>query len=292
MGQSRAFVDWVAATIPNDDKSVPNAVAVAEDVLPVTRGTWTPTKARNGYKYADRTPDGIIAMTGRDDMGTHLILPGSAIAALQTRGISIDALLQPFVEKGANFARVDCAIDTIDAGLDVPALKAALDHNNAVTSARRWSLLTSGESGFCLYVGSRQSERFLRVYNKAAQVASMGEKPLADDWIRVEIELKATAAHTAAHMLYATSDPARVARSQITLFADFPTVRTWRHVMSGHIMAVGKSHRRLTGTRRWLLGVVASALAAEIHADPGFKFEFERSVRAALENLSKDSRVT
>lgn len=282
MPTSEAFVDWIACTFIRPGYALGDAINLIAPLIGVSPSGWQDAKPQHGYKSAARALGGAQVMVGRKEMGAHLIVPGSALAGAGEGRLSVPQLISSLFAHGARFARLDLAIDAVNTGLVIPALKHAFDAGLVEKSARKCALILTGRDGYCLYVGSRTSARFLRIYNKAAEVTGRGIAPDAGDWVRIELETKGYFANSAAHRIAADRAVARTAAAYIRSCIDFPFNIAWRAAVNDVHEAIPRSSRRLTNTRAWLLNICAAALARQLMAEPGFQEEFERSVQSAM----------
>lgn len=104
--------------------------------------------------------------------------------------------------------RLDLALDVAWDGFGVGQVERALVVGDASTRARQFNAVTgkrgigcqdeSGNVGKTVYVGDRQSEKFLRVYDKAAEFRAKTGNELCRDLVRFELELKGDTAQSAA----------------------------------------------------------------------------------------------
>lgn len=145
-----------------------------------------PARARDGYNEAVRTEDGIVWMINRQrpDMGTSAYLDGECCRSLRDRG-QFRTIAEHLANiEGSKCQRIDLAVDVADAGVLDLAWTAA-EEGRLVTRASRESMSWYKKgNGRTLGVGSRASESYLRIYDKAA------EQKLPGEWTRVEIEVK------------------------------------------------------------------------------------------------------
>lgn len=92
------------------------------------------------------------------------------------------------IERGGRFTRIDFAIDLFDTGGNPSDVLNCWHCSQVDTIAKSVTYIegaTRNESkGKTLYIGSRQSERLIRVYEKGKR------KRLKMDWVRVELECK------------------------------------------------------------------------------------------------------
>lgn len=292
MPTNEGFVDWIATTVLGAEFTLAGAVRLAAQCTNTDPRDWLDAKPHQGYKQAARGAQGAMVMVGRPDMGCHLIIPGSALAGLCTDGLSVATLLKNVDAHGARTARLDLAIDALDSALDIPALKTAFDAGASETMSRKCSLILSGTDGYCLYIGSRTSDRFLRIYNKAAEIKARGIAPQGNDWIRVELELKGFFAHSAVERIILDRAVARTASAYVSAFIHFAFDARWTAMLGSVREALPRSSRKLTNTRAWLLQVCAAALARQLRAEPEFTDEFTRAVQSALAILDKPPTET
>ncbi len=160
--------------------------------------------ARFGYSSARVDDNGTVTMWNddRDDMGHHFIFSGSALRNLfANTSVQPLALLLACIDYGGNISRLDLAKDLTEQTFDYEAVYQSLKSGTTGGNTRTFSKLESGENGYTIYMGSRQSERFARLYNKAAQ------SNLPDAlWARFEIETKGMVARAVATSLVKSHD--------------------------------------------------------------------------------------
>ena len=99
-----------------------------------------------------------------------------------------------FEQKG-HFGRIDVALDDRNGVIDVDRIYASVKAGNCVSHFRQSRLISgldvgSGlDTGQTLCMGSRQSDTYLRIYDKAAEQRAK-EKVVEGTWIRWEMEWK------------------------------------------------------------------------------------------------------
>jgi len=187
-------IDWLAGSIQEwtgETQTFLSWLGGSADIDPV--------KATNGYTEAYKTPQGAVVQRNvdRSDMGIHVSFTGSALRDLRiSRMATPKEVLRRFLDAGGRISRLDLAKDLT--GVRYPAEKVAqaLEARNYVGTARTSSWLRNNTGGFTVYVGSRQSERFLRLYDKANEQGLKGE-----EWWRLELEFKAMTARAVGDFL-------------------------------------------------------------------------------------------
>jgi phage replication initiation protein len=196
-------IDWLAFTIPT---------ASARETMDILEGDWTKVKGGfRGYRFV-----WITTSTGRGigKLGTgvdrnpgevHVDLSGGLVA--QWLPEKVRAVLQWVLNKNGHLTRLDCALDDRVRSVSLTTIKDAVAAGQCVTRAKCWQKTWSGlihegtATGETVYLGSRQSQTLLRIYDKRLQMQAQ-ERP---DWqeygIRWELELKQDRAQLCGQML-------------------------------------------------------------------------------------------
>jgi len=103
-------------------------------------------------------------------------------------------------EKNGYFGRIDVALDDRNGVIDVDRIYAAVKAGNCVSHFRQSRLIagldlgSGSDTGKTLCMGSRQSDTYLRIYDKAAEQRAK-EKSVDGTWIRWEMEWKSERAN-------------------------------------------------------------------------------------------------
>lgn len=267
-------IDWIALTLPNGVDEPQNVYTKALD----TR--FEATGGIHGYTEGRRYADGRIMLknANRPEMGVHWIFAGSTLNNLAEVGCMPWHILKMYLDKGCNMTRLDLAIDCKNTKLDLDTLENFIKRKDIDATCSKFTRAAGlGDTpGHTIYIGSRQSERFARFYDKAA------EQSIPGNWIRLEIELKADRANFAAKTIVdrgsqiLTTFVPGVLRSLI----DFPSYDAWNEIMRGEKVIVSKSQKHPVNTRKWLLETVASTLGRLLarEGDDAFWFEFQKRV--------------
>jgi len=195
----------------------------------------------------------------RAEMGCHIMYSGRALKLYAREGIDALAILRRHLSFGDICKRLDLAIDVHDGGLKFSELRACLERDRATTRAKTYNSVT-GTSGETLYIGSRISDQFLRIYDKAA------EQHIDGNWKRIELELKGSRALQMAREL-AIQDTAYAqerTRTMIKAFIDFP-LPSWKDIIGNTAIGMGKAQDNLPDTKQWLITQCAPAMARYIH---------------------------
>jgi DNA relaxase NicK len=158
-----------------------------------------------GYSHS-----AIVCGTGRvfwsparHEMGVHVRLPAKALA-LACGAIDFFTLALDMRLMGMEFTRVDfCADDTIG-HLDLDVIIAAVKAGSVVMRFKKWVLIENSEGGRTLSFGSRVSDTYVRIYDKAKEQHEHGHR------IRVEMELKKERANLAMVALLQLWDKSKI----------------------------------------------------------------------------------
>lgn len=185
------MIDWITITITYDTGyfSVPADMLAARKLA---RYIWiklngaieepelAPGPRMPGYEYAFKAENGMVLnMSTRDAQGVAVVLTGRVIPEVDLA--VLDSAVCTF---GGSYSRVDYALDVHDQ----PQLWASLCMAaRTYTRTRKMkSIVTKdGDDVIMSRVGSRNSEFFVRFYDKAR------EQKLPDaHWLRLECEMK------------------------------------------------------------------------------------------------------
>lgn len=268
-------VDWLSFTVTwgrlrKNDWLTYDAQMVSCSRILETEAAFKRDIPLHGYEDCWLSPDlgqaRIMVSRPGDRMGLHIQLPGQALQAL-----GVAKALRICHELDGSVSRIDIAVDCKGKS-DPKDVYDAYQAGKAITRAQKCVMLT-GTEGTTVYTGSRFSERFLRVYDKAAQTKTEG------NWTRIEMECKGEKAKTIATYLF------RLGTSPIgALIRDFmgcPSVAWYTEALTREVVELGAPQpKKTTDTRAWLLGTVAKTLAKETREDDEFLIEFLRLVQA------------
>jgi DNA relaxase NicK len=137
-----------------------------------------------------------IVATGaaRDLTEVHADVPAGFLSGWSFE--RIQALAKWIRTKGGHLTRLDTALDDRVGVVTVAQVQRALAKGQAVTRFREMTRLhkmglerATDRQGDTVNIGSRQSQTFLRVYDKALEQRSKGH-PVEGPWVRWELEFK------------------------------------------------------------------------------------------------------
>ncbi len=169
-------------------------------------------------------------------------------------------------------SRLDFAIDVRGAGALPVHVEKAWHEGRVLTEARKFTSIQSVDKqgaslGQTVYIGSRASHLFLRVYDKGK------EQHTDEDWTRVEIEMKHPVATKVAHQMNArgiTPTGAGVTRR----FAAIPSLDWYSDALSGAGKVDISTPNPVTDWERWVREIALPNVLKAIDQDvPGIRDE-------------------
>jgi len=256
------LIDWVSATLTK--AQVTDRMFDADNAVPQDHG-------RFGYTNQQIDPSGAVLLFNEEEPTCHIQYSGACLARMREYGIDTLDLIAELIDHGAKVTRLDLALDVKDSDLRIADLAKDIEAGRAITRSRTWKEMKSANGGHTLYIGSRTSEIYVRVYDKAAEIKSKGKSPSSPDHIRIELELKDDTAKFAAKSLF-WHDVASVLFSKLNEFVNFPNNSDWVHAvrsLTGPIK-FEKSERGVRDTQAWILKSVLPSLVRECETDPQF----------------------
>jgi DNA relaxase NicK len=276
--QSTTLIDWLAITYQWDvipisarglDKGASDRLL---DWLNLFSGSFSLDKARYGYVMGLKARDSVTVYLSEPGsaQGVHVVYPGSSLTPVR----AIEALKHMSRNQG-KCTRIDLSVDIKDSTLTPDIMRQEYEAGRVDGYKRTWALLT-GTNGATLYVGSRSSDKYLRCYDKAAQ---MGE---AGAWMRVELECKGDAAKAGAWLMHDTgtySIPEII--NGFTSFHHPEWKRAMGEARNGSALT---GEKKMTDTRKWLLQQIAPMIARLYKDNPTLYNEFTNVVLGMVDN--------
>lgn len=265
--QYHVALDWLRYSVPLD---LPLDLAV-----PVYALTGTGETKRGRYGYTAGVQLGIgAAYWSPDNPGMKRTVEFTGIELDKLRGMGCtapDLLRFVLAIKDVKISRMDIALD-IRNDTRASAKSFYLQWMAGVikTRARRATLIGDTElvgpredqapqsRGDTCYIGSRQSEKMLRVYDKGLQLE------LPDKWVRMENELKDRAALNAATEII-TSGLARVACSLLQCGMTVPKGWIYEAIHAYHAVEIANIGRKDTDWEAWVKRIVIPAITKAYH---------------------------
>lgn len=247
-------IDWISGTIT--DRPISETLATLNEIF----SGWLDLEFGNyGYECS-----AIVCTSGRvywsnvrPEMGVHFSLPSSALDICKIDTVS---LARRLVGLGTKFTRVDFALDDTTGILDLDVIGKHARAGHFVSRWKRnrvWEEFENGQSlGVTYSFGSRSSESYLRIYDKAAEQNTVGH------WVRVELELKDERADTALKELLA-----------LPVEAWGEKVSSWLFGLLDFKIVSSDSNKSRWQTAEWWLKFLGSVKKSRLyvsHAEPTF----------------------
>lgn len=298
--KTRCLIDWLTFTLPV--KNIDDMVGCVAEWTEYFGG-GSPCRAKNGYSEGRLCNDGayILWHPERIEMKVCVTLSGTALQAhaLRCGADSWVYLMVKALDQGAKFSRVDIALDTTT--VDFATVQdACRDGGELVTRARfvdGTERYRGGKSG-TVYIGNRESRRYVRIYDKGAQLG------LDVTWVRFEVELKGEYAQAAAVMLIAKSlDPETMIASAVDfreVTGDSNVTRRervawWSELMQGFqrvsMTTAEKVMESYERTLTWLKRQVAPAMAFMAAMEGGGVDWFYELLNRGRSRISPEKRL-
>lgn len=185
-------IDWLAFTLPSGS---------AQDTMQILGGDWT--KSETGFRGYPASWITTSASRGVGKLGTrapraplevHVDLSAGIVVPWPIEKVRV--VLQWIVKQDGHLTRLDCALDDRKSYVPLSTVRQAIETGQCVTRADRMQSISSSSihsatpSGETLYLGSRQSQTLLRVYDKRLESQAKQREDWQDCGIRWELELK------------------------------------------------------------------------------------------------------
>lgn len=270
--------DWLRFTSPNRD-----ALDMLLDTFPAVEISSEITSGRGVYtvaqtlvidgRHAGRVewnpehPEWKVSFTFE---GLHLHAWRGNVAPGQ--------LIRFVLEWGYTITRIDLAVDVLGPDGDIEDLAAAVEAGDIRTRTKTTGIIRSrsaeSDKGLTVYIGSRQSDKFMRVYHKGAQMGT------DDKWYRIELELKGGIAKSLAERLvdvpvdgpdddYFMRYSAKLAKSEIRAFLG-ADVAWYNEALSDDETPLLTVERKRQKSERWAFTTLIEMVRNATREHPGW----------------------
>lgn len=275
-------IDWLAGTFKEFNDAAETFIrtyASADDVQATT--------PRNGYTYGQRDGYGVLLYWNSNDnrMGQHAVFGGTTLRnLLEHKEISSLALLSAAIDAGMRISRLDLAKDATGQAFDGEAIYQSLKSRAGGGSTRNVSRIENNMGGQTIYVGSRTSEKFIRIYDKAAETGDFTKQ-----WWRFELETKGEFARLVASALASGEDASSVldttSQKMVGQFSGGPLDKfTSSSVVPWGLPKIEKH----TDREKWISDQVISAVARHYIDNPNS--EAIAAMRRILDHIDKQRK--
>lgn len=254
--------DWISATMPQQNVGYIEQALVLGAELDAKDDS-----AKHGYDRSSRYESGALLMwsSTREDMGVHIVLSGSCLKWMHEHGQNSQKALLWVGKLGARVSRIDLAIDVKTSGLNMVDL--CKPNRLPYKGKGRTPKLTpvgDEEDGWTIYIGSRSSDKFLRIYDKALEQGDHDE-----DWVRIELECKGIVAHYLGDTLSKTDvgNAYSVCSELVRGMVGFKS-EAWGSALSQRRVEISIPKPSERDTLAWLINICAPSLARLVHERP------------------------
>lgn len=307
----KASIDWIAftSTILTSVREMMEFLGYKEEdfqLLPKGANGYSKVYRLNGY------PVSVMA-EGNEGMGIHVVVAGSAIEDMLqhyqntlvsntpfgVRAVSLSdfnsTVMLEFlrdIKRIGWLTRLDLAVDDLGGQFfSVEDFREHLNHLEVVSKFRTFrdvyeSTLSRESTGHTIYLGSRQSEVMLRLYDKQLEQNRRAEKEedkIPYPWVRWELELKNQRANIAADYLIQRMSLGEVITEilnnyvRVVVLDDSNRSRCSMHPVWEKFLGtvkkltlyVEEAKKTIEEKRRWIVRSVMPTLAGIIVADGG-----------------------
>jgi len=218
-------------------------------IIPQERG------AAHYQNSAKVRPGGYLAWSDNDRQGARFALGGSDLDNWRDIGMTDEIWTSFICHENLACSRLDFAIDVMGDGKALDT-RDEYEAERCVTAFRSSPLVIANideSSGTC-YFGSRNSDRFIRIYDKAAQ-----QKIMNCSWTRIELVLKNKRSN--ALVKDAGTKPLALCAKQIIRdVLQFPDLAWYQAAISGEQVELLEVPRAIPKTERWLIEQVKPAI--------------------------------
>lgn len=251
-------LDWLTCTFDWDGKTDPLKS------VPLESNEYTEPSSKRSYTDTLTCDTHSVSFNPEHpEQKVMLQLTGLQFDAFRKAGGCEKTLMGQCVEKRGIFKRVDYAVDLFDTEGLPHDVKLAWECSQLLTIAKQVGLIeysTREESkGATVYIGSRSSERMVRIYDKAKQ------KGLKIDWLRVELEAKGDRANQLGHLI-STRGVITAGNSMLADVIEWSDIPWLNAIWTGDfdIIDINAIGRPETDRDKWLRTVVVPVVETEL----------------------------
>lgn len=256
-------LDWLRYSAPNG-YSTSNMIP---ELLSIDQETYIEPLPH--YTHASKLiPAGRIDTNDRNEkQGSLVTFGGKDLHDIKAAGIE-PAYIVSYIhaKKWCRASRIDIAIDVLGAVAHPLDIFDAWNDNRIETHAQKCQAIEGykadgTKTGETVYIGSRTSDTFLRVYDKGAEQKS------DELWTRIELELKKGQARAAQSKISAVG-LAAVASGKLRDFVKVSGVSWWSNMLyvlpGAENVLQGTRKQQQSGSEKWLYEQALQAVCKAI----------------------------
>lgn len=273
----------------------------------------------------------FVLSNGSENMGVFVSCSGQSIypllssfkntltidtpfgSAVEVQKIGNDTFIELLIaiRKNGKLSRLDIAID------DIGCSYFTCDHvinlvksGRCVSKFRNMQILKKNkisdfeELGTTIYMGSRQSEIMLRIYDKRKEIIAKTDNDVGYDWIRWELELKDNRANSVADLIIAKQNLGYIGIGILSNYVRFilsdderktrcsihPVWNKFCENVEPLSIYLKPFPKTIEQKRDWIKQQVMPTLAGVVYADMGAMDIVYDNLESGLERMSKEMK--
>lgn len=215
-------------------------------------------------------------------------MSGQNMGAYRDLGGTEGRLLEFYSKVGGKCSRIDIAFDLLDYGIDILRIYKDWETGKVKSNARTVQPFTKAtrntdgtiSKASTLYFGSRESEMFVRIYEKGKQLNT------DLDWVRVELEIKGDKASAVCEDI-ARMGVAAVGKQLLRGYFSKVPYKFWSDLVYGESVELTPVGRKMTAHDAWLLNVIIPMLREDIRKE--WEGEADRGITREIEALIREN---
>jgi hypothetical protein len=255
-------VDWIAATFDKEQ-----GFGFVNSLTEYGKMPGVECHGTKGYNKGYEYKNGMLVSwhTELPENGVHVVFSGATLRKVMADGVAWKELFCRIDTHHGRTSRVDLAFDIKDGALTNESFEvAALKPYKGKGRTPKFVKLVGGDGSWTTYIGSRQSEKFLRIYDKAKE-----QKDYVSDYVRVELETKGECAHAVGWNFarLGTDECVGMAKTLLLGVADFD-IPSWDIAFEHTDVDFSFPQGKEKDTFSWLLKQCVPSLAKEIAKRP------------------------
>ncbi|MBV8281239.1 MAG: replication initiation factor domain-containing protein [Candidatus Eremiobacteraeota bacterium] len=247
-------------------------------------GKWKESgRGGHGYEKLEISANGAIAQSrGTRAMGVHVDIKGELLSIIRSTFMTDKELIEWVKLHGGRASRIDVCVNIVDDELEVQDLWLLWQKKQVVTRARlakRYYAQPEEGTDDGFYIGSKDSDKFMRIYDKGRQLG------LRQKWIRVELQSRKSRARAIQRGLEMTDKSRDLINRALLDYCAFVN-ETYIAALEGHDDEIPPIPRSEPQFYKWLRTQVAPAMLHRELQNAG------ENPLAVLEKMIDDLRLS
>jgi len=255
--ETTSHLDWLSVTFP---------VGFQQEILEAYVGQFKIAGHGNhGYAVRKETRMGVVLLDdGSRQQGKNATFSGKALEQLRDTLGSDAPILRLALANRGRASRVDLALNVYNSTLTPEHFWKALKAGDVITKTAGFKGIDDEGQGMnTLYIGSRKSDRFMRIYDKALEQHMDGTA-----WLRLELQCRRLVARSYVERLGKMDNIRPFVNRALDEFASFPTLEEYRQAVSEDDAEIPVQGRQLPQFWKWMQSQVIPAMVSRAIAFP------------------------